>query len=202
MTTDDEEARWLAEQTASRSREIQAGHLAWTEIDLIDIGDDTARPLRDGLEVFGVRVNYLPVGQPRHLVAALGGNRPVAPYVIIAGHGGDGRILMDEVPDALAGAQPFNGSIGPGVVRGHLRLPGSVVLATGCGTGRPDLADAFLDIGARAFIAPSGYPEGYAGVFAPLFLFYELTERRSLTDAVCRLSRHDDALAMWQLHQR
>ncbi|WP_432093466.1 hypothetical protein [Streptomyces sp. bgisy100] len=202
MTTDDEEGRWLAEQTASRLRDIQAGHLAWTEIDLIDIGDDTARPLRDGLEVFGVRVNYVPVCQPRHVVAALGGGRPVAPYVVIACHGDNGRILMAEVPDALAGAQPFHGSIGPGEVRRHLRLSGSVVLTTGCGTGRRDLADAFLDVGARAFIAPSGYPEGYAGVFAPLFLFYELTERRSLADAVRRLSGHDDALAMWQLHQR
>ncbi|MER6358189.1 hypothetical protein ABT186_42050 [Streptomyces sp. NPDC001634] len=183
-------------------RDVQAGRLAWTEVDLIDIEDGSARPLRDALEVFGVRVNYLRIGQPRHLVAALDGNRPIAPYVIVCCHGDEGRILIPELAEELARFQPFNGALGPDRIRQYFRLPGSVVVATGCDTGDPALADAFLDAGARVYIAPREAPFGYASVFAPLFLFYELTERRTLEEAVERLRAHDGELAMWQLYQR
>ncbi|MGK3944567.1 hypothetical protein ABK046_39860 [Streptomyces caeruleatus] len=200
--THEAEEEWLATQRPSRVREIQAGRLAWTEVDLIDIGSGSAHALRDGLEVFGVQVNHLRVGQPRHLVAALDGSRPIAPYVILACHGDEGRILLDDVTEEMAGFQPFNGAVGPDHVREHFRLPGSVTLVTGCDTGEPALADAFLDAGAGVYIAPRGAPFGYASVFAPLFFFYELTEQRTPAQAVARLRAHDDELAMWQLHQR
>ncbi|MET7688940.1 hypothetical protein ABZT06_13365 [Streptomyces sp. NPDC005483] len=199
---DEEEEAWLATQRPSRIREVQAGRLAWTQVDLIDIGGGFTRALRDGLEVFGVQVNYLRVGQPRHLVAALDGTRPIAPYVILSCHGDEGRILMEDVADELARFQPFTGAVGPDRVREHFRLPGSVTLVTGCDTGEPALADAFLDAGAGVYIAPRGAPFGYASVFAPLFLFYELTEHRTPIKAVERLRAHDDELAMWQLYRR
>ncbi|MGP3922783.1 hypothetical protein [Streptomyces sp. 8N616] len=183
-------------------REIQAGRLAWTEIDLIDIDDGFARPLRDGLEVLGARVSYLQVGQPRHLVSALDGSRPIAPYVIVSCHRDEGRILMDDLAEELARFQAFNGAVGPDQVRKHFHLPGSVTLVTGCDTGDTALADAFLDAGAGIYIAPRGAPFGYTSVFAPLFLFYELTEQRTPAEAVERLRAHDDELAMWQLYQR
>ncbi|MEU9167243.1 hypothetical protein AB0D34_05540 [Streptomyces sp. NPDC048420] len=200
--TQAEEEEWLATQRPSRVREVQAGRLAWTEIDLIDIGGGFAHALRDGLEVFGVHVNHLRVGQPRHLVAALDGTRSIASYVIVSCHGDEGRILMEDLAEELAGFQPFNGAVGPDLVREHLRLPGSVTLVTGCDTGEPALAEAFLDAGASIYIAPRGAPFGYASVFAPLFFFYELTERRSPVEAVERLRAHDDELAMWQLYRR
>ncbi|QUC63491.1 hypothetical protein IOD14_22945 [Streptomyces sp. A2-16] len=186
----------------SRVREVQAGRLAWTEVDLIDIGGGSTHALREGLEVFGVQVNHLRIGQPRHLVAALDGSRPIAPYVVVSCHGDEGRILMEEVAEELARFQPFNGDVGPDRVREHFRLPGSVTLVTGCDTGEPALADAFLDAGAGIYIAPRGAPFGYASVFAPLFFFYELTEQRTPMQAVERLRAHDGELAMWQLYQR
>ncbi|SBT90783.1 hypothetical protein GA0115233_102233 [Streptomyces sp. DI166] len=197
-----EEQAWLATQRPSRIRDVQAGRLAWTEVDLLDIESGFGKPLRDALEVFGVRVNYLPVGQPRHLVAALGSGRAVAPYVILSCHGDEGRILMDELAAELARFQPFNGALGPDQVRAHLRLPDSTVIVNGCETGNRALADAFLDAGADAYIAPEGAPFGYASVFAPMFLFYELTQQRCLAEAVERLRVHDDELSMWQLYQR
>ena len=45
----------------------------------------------------------------------------------------------------------------------------------------------------------AGAPFGYASVFAPAMLFYELTEGRSIDAAVQRLRAHDDELATWQL---
>ncbi|MFI2240658.1 hypothetical protein [Streptomyces chrestomyceticus] len=197
-----DEETWLAAQRPSRIREVQAGRLAWTAVDLLDVESDHGRPLRDALESFRVQVNYLPIGQPRHFVAALDGTRPVAPYVIVSCHGDEGQVLMDDLAPELAAHQPFNDSAGPEEVRSHVRLPGSVVIVNGCDTGNPALADAFLDAGARAYIAPHGAPFGYAGLFAPLFLFYELTEQRPLEEAVARLRAHDDELGMWELHQR
>lgn len=200
------EARWLATQRPSRIRDVQAGRLAWARVDLLDVEEGGARALRDALEVFRVQVTYVPVGQPRHLIAALGGPGraagPVAPYVIIACHGDEGRILIPELAPEIARFQPFNGEMGPAEVRTHVRLPGSVVILTGCDTGDPELVDAFLDAGASACIAPRGAPFGYASVFAPLFLFYELTELRTLEQAVARLRAHDDELSMWHIRTR
>lgn len=48
-------------------------------------------------------------------------------------------------------------------------------------------------------VAPDGGPFGYASFFAPVFLFYELTEQRTLTEAVQRLQDHDRELRMWRL---
>ena len=56
-----------------------------------------------------------------------------------------------------------------------------------------------LDAGAAAYVAPVGAPFGYASFFAPVFLFYELTEGRSLDEAVERLRAHDRELGMWRL---
>jgi hypothetical protein len=53
-----------------------------------------------------------------------------------------------------------------------------------------------------AYVAPRGAPFGYASLFAPLLLFYELTERRTLRQAVGRLQAHDAELAMWRLYTR
>ncbi|WP_245719994.1 hypothetical protein [Nocardia uniformis] len=184
----------------SRIDEVSQGRLAWTTVDLIDIEDSTALPLRNALEQFGIQVNYVAIGQPRHLVAVLGGERPVAPYVIVCCHGVDDSIVLPELGGELAAQQPFNGKLGPAEVRQHLRFQGSAVLSLGCDTGNAELARAFLDSGANHYIAPTDSPYGHASLFAALYLFYELTQERSLEEAVRRLSGHDDELAMWRMY--
>jgi hypothetical protein len=95
--------------------------------------------------------------------------------------------------------QPLHGSMGPDELRRVARLPGSVVISTGCDTGTPELASPLFAGGASAYVAPDGAPFGYASAFAPLLLFYELTEGRSLEQAVERLRAHDRELSMWRL---
>ncbi len=80
------------------------------------------------------------------------------------------------------------------------RLDGATVIATGCDTGHPVLVRAVLDCGAAAYVAPDGAPFGHAGFFPPVFLVYELTEQRSLAEAVHRLGRHDRELRTWHVH--
>ncbi|WP_280387127.1 hypothetical protein [Nocardia wallacei] len=157
--------------------------------------------LRDVLEDFGIQVNYMSIGQARHLLAAFGGDRAVAPYVIVCCHGGDDVILMPELGGEVAAKQPFNSRLGPDEVRKYLRFPGSTVLCTGCDTGNPGLARAFLDAGARRYIAPSDAPYGHASVFAILLLFYELTAGRTVEQAFERLQSYDDELSMWRMYE-
>jgi len=196
MNEDDEDA-WLASLRPSHIRQVQRGALGWTSVDVVDVDTGEGVGIRPALEAFGVRVSLLRVGQPRHLVTALGGGT-TAPFVVLACHGDEGAIVLPELAEEMERFQPFHRRCGPAELGAFARLPGSVVIATGCETGTPELAEAFFGAGASAYIAPVGAPFAYASVFAPIFLFYELVERRSLEEAVDRLRAHDTELSMWR----
>jgi hypothetical protein len=192
-----EQAYW-ASLRPSRIREVQAGKFGWSTVDLVDIEEGGGRVLRPVLESLGLHVNYLRVGTPRHLVNALGGQAH-APYVLLACHGDEGRIVLPELADEIERFQPFHKLVGPDELRTFARLPGSVVIATGCDTGTHALAAAFFAAGASAYVAPEGAPFGYASIVAPILLFYNLTEQRSLEEAVEHVRAHDRELSMWRL---
>jgi hypothetical protein len=197
----DEERAYLATLRPSRIREVQAGRLGWTSVDVIDIESGDGVVIRALLERFGVLVRLFRIGQARHLGAVLGGEAS-APYVLVTCHGDDGRIVLPSLAEEIERFQPVHGTARPAELRPLVRLsPGAVVISTGCDTGTRELADAYFDGGASAYIGPAGAPFGYASTFAPLLLFYELTEGRSLPEAVGRLRCHDRELSMWQLFQ-
>jgi hypothetical protein len=197
VSTEDE-AEWLTTLRPSRIREVQAGALGWTQVHLVDVESGSGSVLRDMLEAFGIRVHRSLVGQARHLVAALD-DAVGAPYVVLACHGDEGSIVLPELAPEVERWQPYHRRLAPEDLRAVARFDGSVVIATGCETGDPALVRAVLDCGASAYVAPTGAPFGYASVFAPALLFYELTEGRTLEQAVARLRAHDDELDMWQL---
>jgi hypothetical protein len=190
------ESRWLATLRPSRIREVQGGALAWTRLRLIDTSGQ-GYALRPLLESFGIQVEMCRVGQARHLAVALAA--PEVPFVVLETHGDEGDIVLDELADEVQRFQPFGPRVTPDDIRRVADLRGATVIATGCDLGSEAMADAFLDAGAEAYIAPAGAPFGYASLFAPAMLFYELTEGRSIDAAVQRLRAHDDELAMWQL---
>jgi hypothetical protein len=195
-----DEAAWLASLRPSRIREVQAGLTSWTAVDIVDVESGHGDALRTALETFGVRVTRSPVGQARHLVQALGAGS-TAPFVVLACHGDEGSIVLPELAPELERYQPFSRRVTPADLRSFARFDGATVIATGCDTGHPSLVRAVLDCGAAAYIAPDGAPFGYASFFAPVFLFYELTEQRSVATAVERLRSHDAELGMWRLHE-
>ena len=138
-----EEAAWLATLRPSRIRDVQAGALAWTSLDLVDVESGHGALTRPILESFGVRVNLFRVGQARHLVAALGGEA-AAPYVLLACHGDGGRIVLPELAEELERFQPFRGRCGPDDLRAFARLAGNTVIATGCEMGGPQTGRGVL----------------------------------------------------------
>ncbi|WP_280245995.1 hypothetical protein [Nocardia abscessus] len=64
------------------------------------------------------------------------------------------------------------------------------------------MAEAFLDVGATSYFAPSDAPDSHAAFFAVLVLFYELTAGRDLWSAADRVRAYDGELSMWQLWTR
>jgi hypothetical protein len=201
MTDGMDEHEYLASLRPSRIREVQAGEPAWAEVEVVDVESGEAEAVRAGLEAFGTRVRLTRVGQGRHLTSALGGGTD-AEFVVLLCHGDEGSIVLPELAEELQQYQQLHTRVAPDDVRSFARLDGQVVIATGCDTGDPALAEAFLDCGAEAYVAPAGGPFRYASVFAVLFLFYELAGKRSLADAVDRLRAHDDELSMWRLYRR
>jgi hypothetical protein len=190
------ESSWLATLRPSRIHEVQGGSLAWTRVRLID-ANGLGEALRPMLECYGIQVELCKVGQARHLAAAL--SAPETPFVVLETSGDEGDIVLDELADEVQRFQPFGPRVTPDDVRRVADLRGATVVATGGDMGSEAMADAFLDAGAEAYVAPAGAPFGYASVFAPAMLFYELTEGRSIDAAVQRLRAHDDELARWQL---
>jgi len=195
-----EEHDHLASLRPSWIREVQAGALSWAHVDIIDIESGQGEAVRAGLETFGIRTRRTTVGQSRHLIAALT-EKTDADFILMLCHGDQGDIMLAELAEEVERYQPFHGRITPDELRSFARLDGQVVIATGCDTGHPALARAVLDCGASAYLAPTGAPFGYASYFAPIFLFYELAEQRSLDDAITRLRQHDAELTMWQLYR-
>jgi hypothetical protein len=190
----------LASLRPSRIREVQAGAPSWAQVDIVDIESGDGDAVRTGLERFGIRTRRTHVGQARHLLAALTEDSD-AEYLLMLCHGDEGAIVLPELAEEVEQYQPFHGRITPDDLRGFARLDGRVVIATGCETGHPDLAQAFLDAGAAAYIAPTGAPFGYASYFAPISLFYDLTEQRTLDEAVAHLHQRDTELNMWRLYR-
>jgi hypothetical protein len=184
----------------SRIDVVAEGAAFWTSVDLVDV-DMWGATIRSSLEGFGIKVNRFPVGRAQHLVNVLSGKEATAPYVLLSLHGERGKLLLPSLAEEVAATERFNDALTPEDLHTFVDLPGRVVISLGCETGTLNLARAFLDHGCNAYIGPEGAPFGHASVFVPIFLFYELTEGRSLHEAVERLCRHDQELAMWRLFQ-
>jgi len=179
---------------------VAKGASYWTSVDLLD-GDVWGAPIRTALEGFGIKVNRFPVGRGQHVLNVLSGEEATAPYVLLAMHGDQDQLLLPPLAEEIAATERFLDALTPQDLHSFVDLPGRVVISLGCETGTPNFAHAFLDHGCTAYLGPQGAPFGYASLFVPIFLFYELREGRSLEEAVERLHRHDQELAMWCLFQ-
>lgn len=182
---------------------IQRGELHWTSVDVVDIALGTeAVALRAALEQFDIQVRRFPVGQARHLLKVLSGDEAAAQHVILCCHGDEGGIVLPELGEQFEAMQPVHGTLTAEALRGRVHLPDRVVIATGCRTGNPQLAQAFLDGGCAAYIGPTGGPYGSSVVVALVLLFHELMRGRTLADSMARVRSYDDELSMWQLWER
>lgn len=127
---DPTEQAWLRTLRPSRIRDVQAGELSWTTVDVVDCtSGDEAGAIRAVLEHLGVRVNLVRVGQARHLIHAL--ERGDAAWLVLCVQGDGGRILLPDLAPQVERFQPWHGSVGPAEIAASFGWPGCQVFCTG-----------------------------------------------------------------------
>lgn len=146
------------------------------EIDLIEIEGDGA--LRTALESLDARVNRFPIGQQQHWLQVLQRSK-LAPYLVVNAHGGERGFHVPELSPNLLQVQPFVGPIGPEEIRACGRVEGVVIVSLACMSGSPEMAAAWLEMGAATYIAPDGYPEAADALLFALVLFWQILIRHA-----------------------
>lgn len=139
-----------------------------------DTGNE-AHAIRYTLEDFGAEVMTKWIGRPNAFLTALTkeGLYPGFDTLVLSFHGDDGFFLMPELGEEVYEEGEPRGDIGPKEIRQFASLEGKTVLSTGCETGKSKLAQAFLDAGCKAYIAPEEAVDGNATVIFTQLFFYE-----------------------------
>ena len=96
--------------------------------------------LRGILEYMGLRVNWLPIGRPQHLIDAPGDQESAAPHVIVSCHGDERGIVLEKLDPEVARDEPFTDRLTRTWLVATSGWPGRVVIATRCSTGCTDMA--------------------------------------------------------------
>jgi hypothetical protein len=159
-----------------------------------------AEVLRAFSEQLFLRVEMYGIGESKDVVQLLNGGHQTD-LIVLACHGKDGNIVMPEVGEGLKAKQPFPGNMRPEHVREFLKLDGQRVFSTGCATGTPEMAAAFLDAGCDCYLAPTDYQDGTASlVFAVNFLYHYLSRGSDVENAVSIARREDDESRFFRLY--
>lgn len=170
-----------------------------TAVSIIAIGDTgEALLLRAVLESLGASVRLHLPGTPEDILVCLKQPDNPPPYLIISGHGDENGLVVGEFNPDVTRMKLLDGSMPAEAFLGTVDLRDTVVFSTACCTGSGAFAKAFIEGGAKAYVASAGYPDGAA---TPLFvhlLFYELLVRKSPLEEALRLASlldSDDELA-------
>ena len=172
-------------------------------LDLITI-DDTleALALRAALEWWGFQVRLHLIGKAQDLVDLMSPGDRLSNTLFLMCHGDERGIRLPELGAEIESAQPYHGAVRPSDVAVFARLPGRVAISTGCATGTPAFAEAWLGAGCRAYIGPDGYPHGDASLFYGLHLSYAwLCRGRPLAEAHALASAHDAETRLFRLYE-
>ncbi len=169
-------------------------------LDLIVIDDNLeALAVRACLERWGVKVNLHLIGKGSDLVQLFSQPERLSPHILITCHGTSKGIVLPELAPQIAKKEPFSSVLRPSDLKGALRLNGQIVVITGCTTGTQNFAKVFLNDGARAYIAPKGYPEADSSLLFIVNFYYfllvkNLSANHSYKRAVAIEKEQDDFL--------
>jgi hypothetical protein len=150
--------------------------------------DLEAIALRNVFECFNYRVEMHRVGSRPQFIEILRGNTPTFRYVILSCHGDEAGLVV-----------PYQKPVSAMELAQVAHLPGQLVVSLGCMTGTEALAQAFLDGGCEAYIAPADNVDASAGLLFAIHLFYFLATKRSLSEAVEESRKHDAECSRFKL---
>jgi hypothetical protein len=111
---------------------------------------DIATAIRGVLEGFRLHVYLHVCVQERNVLDVLAGKIPHSSYVILCATGGGFQVVTQR--EGVWG--PACVVLTPDFVRQKVALAERGIISMGCGTGRQELAQAFLHTGCRAFLGP------------------------------------------------
>jgi len=173
-----------------------------TPVGIVDYGDTAeAFMLRAVLEGMGAVTLLHQPGTPEDFLLILGQEVNVPPYLVLCGHGDEVGFVFGEYVEGIDTSALSGTSMPPEAVARRVRLPGCVVLATGCSTGREAMGRAFLRGDARAYIAPDDDPDGND---VPMFLMHffhrVLVRRATVEEAWAHAAGYDEAGRMFLLY--
>lgn len=160
---------------------------------IVALGDSAeALLIRAILENLGGAVFLHLPGTPGDVIKCLQRDQNDPEYIILSGHGDENGFVLGEFIAEIDTRLLVDGSLPASALARDIRLPAKTVISTACLTGTDAFGQAFLAAGARAYVAPSEYPDGSA---VPLFLhglFYELFHRgKTLEEAMERAQSFD-----------
>ena len=169
-------------------------------VDLICIEDTLeAVALRAALDNWGIEGRLHLIGKASDVVALLNGSYPLSQNIILLCHGDPQGIVLPELAEEIARQEPYDRFLSAQNLAEFLDLPDALVLNTGCITGTQVLADAFLQHGASAYIAPDDYPLMDVSLFLVLsFCYFYLVKELSLEEALQRARSADQDTAMYR----
>ncbi|SMO90705.1 delta-aminolevulinic acid dehydratase [Melghirimyces algeriensis] len=159
-----------------------------------DTGNE-AHAIRYTLEEFGAEVMTKWIGRPNAFLSALTGEGlyPEFDTLVLSFHGEEGTFLLPELGEDVYEEGEPRGNIGPEEIRQFASLEGKIVLSTGCETGDSELAQAFLDVGCKAYIAPEEAIDGNAATIFTQLFFYEKIQNKRRTEEAFRLAQGIDS---------
>jgi hypothetical protein len=116
------------------------------------------------------------IGRASDLIAVLSSEQlyPGTNHLILDCHGDEGSLLIPEVSESVLEPGEPNRIFTAEHVRRFAKLPPIVVVATGCSTGAPALAEAFLEAGASGYLGPDGYANAVEGMQFQLRFYFEV----------------------------
>jgi hypothetical protein len=139
-------------------------------------------------------VNLVPIGRPQHFIDLV--RSPSDKYLIVSCHGDDRGVLFPELAEDIARHEPFGVACSPQEITRYAQFDQQVVVSTGCMSGTDPFAEAYLETGAAAYVAPRGYPEASSAFFFTTQLFYGLLVRElTLAEAMSWCRKTDEECA-------
>ena len=121
-------------------------------IDIINLDDDLASvALRSILEYWGCTVAIHHVATAQQLVRLLNGETALSKHIVFMCHGVEQGVALAELAPEIAAQQPYQSVVSADNFQEFLHLPDRLVLNTGCLTGRPEFAAAFLRAGCHTY---------------------------------------------------
>jgi len=136
---------------------------------LVSYTDLEAMTLRSVLECFNYRVEIHRVGSRPQFIEILRGNVPTFRYVVLSCHGDENGLVI-----------PYQSPVSATELAQVTHLPGHIVVSLGCMTGTEALAQAFLDSGCEAYVAPTDYVNANAAFLCHTPILF--SGRQTLTE--------------------